>query len=119
MKTRQAHFRGPIEVRGLLRLSEPGGTILESNDPKAGRWYSRDVDAFSRTTNLPPPAPYFIDADHIGDPTAWPRGGMTIIQFRNNHLQYALTWYAMALLLTAGMIYLVWLAKRNNSDDEA
>lgn len=49
------------------------------------------------------PAGYFIDADQQGTPDAWPRGGLTIIDFRNSHLSYALTWYAMALLLVAGM----------------
>ena len=101
-----------IRITGLLRLVEPDGTLLQANDPAQNRWYSRDVAAFSDYLGLPQPAPFFIDADHAGTPDAWPRGGLTRLDFRNNHLQYALTWYAMALLLVAGTGYVIWLARR-------
>jgi hypothetical protein len=31
---------GPVTVTGLLRISEPGGAFLRSNDPANDRWYS-------------------------------------------------------------------------------
>jgi surfeit locus 1 family protein len=34
-------------IRGLLRLSEPGGAFLRTNDPAADRWYSRDIAAIA------------------------------------------------------------------------
>ncbi len=34
-------------MTGLLRLSEPKGAFLRSNDPKDDRWYSRDVAAIA------------------------------------------------------------------------
>ncbi|UYY78037.1 SURF1 family protein [Sphingomonas sp. R1] len=83
-----------VTVSGLLRLSEPKGGFLRANDPAADRWYSRDVAAMGQ--GLAPLAPYFIDADRSGD--GWPRGGMTVIRFPNNHLVYALTWFGLALL---------------------
>ncbi|MEM9670359.1 MAG: SURF1 family protein [Pseudomonadota bacterium] len=99
---------GPVRLEGLLRPSEPDGTLLEKNDPSAGRWYSRDVVALSEDTGVYYPAPYFIDADHYGAEADWPRGGLTIVRFRNPHLSYALTWYAMALLFFAAMAYIIW-----------
>lgn len=102
-----------VTITGLLRLSEPKGTLLQDNEPEAGRWYSRDVDAFSKAEGLPPPAPYFIDADQVSGAADWPRGGLTKLSFSNNHLQYALTWYAMALGLLAGTGYVIWLARRS------
>lgn len=99
-------------LTGLLRMSEPGGTLLQKNDPANNRWYSRDVDAFSAYRSLPSPAPYFIDVDTTASFREWPRGGLTRLTFSNNHLPYALTWYAMALLLAAGTLYIVWLARR-------
>ncbi|MFD1696207.1 SURF1 family protein [Roseibium aestuarii] len=103
---------GPVTVTGLLRIGEPEGTLLQANEPEKGRWYSRDVDALSASAGLPSPAPYFIDAEQGADPAAYPRGGLTIISFRNNHLQYALTWYAMALGLAAAIVFMVRLARR-------
>tara|TARA_Y100000815_G_scaffold200461_1_gene184072 strand:- start:12 stop:737 length:726 start_codon:yes stop_codon:yes gene_type:complete len=99
---------GEVHVEGLLRVTEPDGTLLESNDAKDERWVSRDVVALSKDAGITDAAPYFIDADLTGDPTAWPRGGLTIIHFRNAHLSYALTWYAMAVLFLGAMIFVIW-----------
>ena len=52
-------------------------------------------------------APYFVDADAGTDPGRWPAGGLTRIHFRNAHLQYALTWFAMALLVIVGVFVFI------------
>lgn len=96
----------PVSVTGLLRLTEPGGGFLRSNDPAADRWYSRDVAAIGARRALTRAAPYFVDADAASEP-GWPRGGLTVIAFANNHLHYALTWFAMAAML-AGVS--LWMA---------
>lgn len=90
-------------VCGLLRISEPEGRILRPNVPTEDRWFSRDVTAIAAKRGLRNVAPYFIDADF--DPAApqWPRGGMTVVKFRNSHLSYALTWFALALLAAFGV----------------
>ncbi|WAC73038.1 SURF1 family protein [Roseateles sp. SL47] len=107
--------QGEVEVTGLLRLTEPGGSLLRKNDPAAGRWYSRDVEAIGRAQTLEGPlAPYFIDeADTRPSPAteSWPRGGLTVVQFPNSHLSYALTWYAMAAM-TAGISIYLWRERR-------
>ena len=99
---------GAVTVTGLLRLPEPGGAFLRSNDPAADRWYSRDVAAIARARRLGGPvAPYFVDADARANPGGLPLGGLTQVRFRNQHLQYALTWYALALLVAGGLVILV------------
>jgi len=87
---------GPVRVEGLLRLDEPGGRILRENLPAQERWYSRDVHAIAAARGLGDAAPYFIDAAFDPAAPAWPRGGMTVVRFRDHHLQYALTWFALA-----------------------
>jgi surfeit locus 1 family protein len=54
---------GPVRVTGLLRLSEPGGGFLRSNDPAEDRWYSRDVTAIAARRGLGDAAPFFVDAE--------------------------------------------------------
>lgn len=98
---------GNIRVTGLLRITEPEGTLLESNDPAADRWVARDVAVLSELAGVNAEG-YFIDADHLTAPGTFPRGGLTIIEFRNSHLSYALTWYAMAVLFAGGMAYVIW-----------
>lgn len=98
---------GEVEITGLLRTSEPDGTVLERNKPAQNRWVSRDVAAMSEASGLSAAGPFFIDADHMGPVTAWPRGGLTILDFRNSHLSYALTWYALAALLAIAVLWRV------------
>ncbi|KAF1714358.1 hypothetical protein CSC71_04280 [Pseudoxanthomonas sangjuensis] len=89
---------GYRRITGLLRVTEPGGGFLRKNDPANGRWFSRDVEAISAANHLGNIAPYFVDADYDASAPQWPRGGMTVVKFRNSHLSYALTWFALALL---------------------
>lgn len=89
---------GPVTVTGLLRVTEPDGGFLRSNDPAAGRWFSRDVPAIARAQDLGTVAPYFIDADATANPGGYPVGGLTVLSFPDNHLPYALTWAALAAL---------------------
>lgn len=102
---------GTSEVIGLLRSSEPGGSLLQSNRPGDDRWYSRDIAALSVARKTGPAAPVFIDAQQ--ERALSPKGsvtpvpGLTVVSFPNNHLGYALTWFVLAGLSAAG-IYLVW-----------
>ncbi|MFY9351335.1 SURF1 family protein [Sphingobium sp.] len=93
---------GEVRVTGLLRLTEPGGGFLRANDPAADRWYSRDVAAIARSRNLAA-ANYFIDAQ-ASAARGYPVGGLTVLRFPNNHLQYAITWFALAAMTVAGYI---------------
>ncbi|WP_419539839.1 SURF1 family protein [Methylobacterium oryzae] len=94
-------------VTGLLRLTEPKGAFLRSNDPGDDRWYSRDVAAIAAARGLSDVAPYFVDADATPNPGGLPVGGLTVIAFPNNHLVYAITWYGMALMLAGAGLYLL------------
>jgi surfeit locus 1 family protein len=109
-RTRQAgRVPGEVTVTGLLRLTEPEGGFLRNNDPGTGRWYSRDVVAITAAQGLGGAvAPYFIDADATPNPGGLPVGGLTVLKFRNTHLSYALTWFALA----AGLALATALALR-------
>ncbi|WP_231562511.1 SURF1 family protein [Sphingomonas sp. 35-24ZXX] len=96
-----------VTVTGLLRISEPGGGFLRSNDPRADRWYSRDVAAIASARALTRTAPYFIDADATANPGGYPVGGLTVVRFSDNHLVYALTWAALAIGCAWGAM-MVW-----------
>ena len=103
--------QGALEqtVTGLLRFSEPGGRFLQKNDPEEGRWYSRDVAAIAAHEHLAGSvSPFFVD--HVATPetaTAWPRPGLTVLRFRNDHLVYALTWFALAAMMAAAFGYVL------------
>ena len=109
---------GTVSVTGLLRLSEPDGGFLRSNDPAAERWFSRDVQAIAAARGLKQTAPYFVDADgQAWTPMGAPIGGLTVVSFHNSHLVYALTWYGLALMTVVGAV--IWYREerlRHRSD---
>jgi len=98
---------GPVEITGLLRMTEPNGGFLRTNVPQHNRWYSRDVAAIAAARDLHDVAPFFVDADAGSQSGQGPIGGLTVIRFPNNHLIYALTWFALAFML-AGRLFVTF-----------
>lgn len=95
---------GDKGITGLLRITEPGGRFLTPNLPEQNRWYSRDIVEMSRAQGLvlSEVAPYFLDQQRGS--TEWPVAGLTVVKFRNTHLVYAITWFALfGLALSAAM----------------
>jgi surfeit locus 1 family protein len=95
---------GAVQLVGLLRISERGGAFTRANNPAENRWYSRDVAAIAAARGLPSTltAPFFVDAAAGQNPPGspdQPQGGLTVVSFHNTHLVYALTWYALALMV--------------------
>lgn len=107
----------PVTVTGLLRTSEGQGIYPRRNDPRADRWFSRDVAAIADRRGLAGVAPYFVDdqGPAAASPAAGrpptvpvePVPGLTVVQFRNHHLGYALTWFVLAAM-TAAAAWRVW-----------
>ncbi|MYN41440.1 SURF1 family protein [Duganella sp. FT109W] len=109
---------GPmVSVTGLLRLTEVAGR-LRQNEPARNYWYTRDVQAIAQARGLPAVAPYFVDADaasaRAAGPVAsvQPVGGLTVISFVNNHLVYAITWYALALMVAGATVWIIRDARK-------
>jgi len=59
-------------------------------------------------------APFIVDADKSQVPGQWPEGGHTIVALANNHLQYAITWFALALGLMG--VFFVFANNRLKQD---
>jgi surfeit locus 1 family protein len=108
---------GAVELIGLLRLTETGGGPLRKNVPAESRWYSRDVAGISRQLGLTGPvAPFFVDESaNPAQPQRWPRPGLTVLRFANNHAVYAITWLALAAMSAAAAVYLVREERRRIS----
>ncbi|MYM22038.1 SURF1 family protein [Duganella sp. FT135W] len=116
-----AGAQGPtVSFSGLLRLSEMAGR-LRANEPSRNYWYTRDVQALAAARGLPAVAPYFVDADAPSALAAGPvggvqpKGGLTVISFVNNHLVYAITWYALALMVVAAVVWVIRDARKQKS----
>lgn len=104
---RQGQIAGETTVTGLVRMTEPKGGFLRSNDPVGDRWYSRDVAAIAAKRELANVAPFFVDADATANTGGLPVGGLTVIRFSNNHLVYAITWFVLAGMVAAAAIMII------------
>jgi surfeit locus 1 family protein len=105
---------GPTTVTGLLRLPEPPGTFTPANEPQKNSWFSIDLPAMAQAAGVGSALPFYVDADKTPVPGGWPQGGQTITDLPNNHLQYAITWYALAVALIA--IYIRFAIRRRRSN---
>jgi surfeit locus 1 family protein len=92
---------GPVRVVGLLRLPPAGrpNWFLPDNRPDLNYWFWVDLGAMAAADKLDHVAPFYIDADATPNPGGWPQGGVTRLALPNNHLQYAITWFSLAVAM--------------------
>lgn len=111
---------GLVAIEGLARaqLAKKPSMMLPDNDLTKNIYYWKDLRAMADSAGISRNSlvPFFVDADTAPNPGGWPKGGVTIIDLPNNHLQYAITWYglAAALVFVAGFAYV--RGSRNTSD---
>lgn len=99
---------GPVTVTGLVRSPEARNPFTPNDDPAKNTWFTRDPQAIAKARGLERVAPFLIDADATPNPGDWPRGGQTQLTLPNNHLQYALTWYGLAVTLVGVFGAFAW-----------
>lgn len=98
-KRQAGNVAGETRVVGVWMKSDPPMSATDPVD-KAGRiWFTRDVNWIARNDHLRLAAPVLIEADATPNPGGWPKGGQTVVTFRNEHLNYAITWFGLALTL--------------------
>lgn len=95
----EGQIAGEITVTGPLRLPQLRNSFTPADDPAKDLWYSADPQAIAKAKGLDHAAPFFVDADSTPNPGGWPKGGTTEINIPNRHLEYAVTWFGLALTL--------------------
>jgi surfeit locus 1 family protein len=101
---------GVSEITGALRWPEPRGLFAPADDPAHNLWFVRDHLAMAAAKGWGPVAPFFVDQEAPMPPGGLPKPGKIAPNLRNDHLQYALTWYALAVVLV--VVFLLWLRSR-------
>jgi len=91
-----------------VRAPEARNAFTPADDPARNLWFARDPQAIARLHRLERVAPFLIDADASPLPGGWPRGGQTLLNLPNNHLQYAVTWFGIALTLIGVFAAFAW-----------
>jgi surfeit locus 1 family protein len=99
---------GPVRVAGLLRVPPAKKPVwfLPDNRPDLNYWFWVDLPAMAAADKLDRVAPFYIDADATPNPGGWPKGGVTRLNLPNDHLQYAITWFSLAVALV--VVYVLY-----------
>lgn len=96
---------GEQSVVGLARakLEQKPSSLVPDNDLAKNIFYWKDLGVMAESDGLDRARvlPFFVDANNAPNPGGMPVGGVTQFDFPNNHLQYAVTWYGLALALVA------------------
>jgi len=102
---RAGNIVGQTQLTGVWRVPDAPGFFTPAPDPVHRIWYARDLAGIAAATHLNLAAPVVIEADATPNSGGLPIGGQTVVQFRNQHLSYAVTWFGLALVLLG-----VWFA---------
>ena len=105
-----------LAVTGLLRVVQidQRSSFTPPNEPTRNSWFFIDLPAMAKAAGVDTVLPFYLDADATPNPGEFPVGGQTITDLPNDHLQYAITWYALAAALVA--IYIRFAVMRGRGE---
>ena len=100
---------GPVTVVGVLRLPDEPTFVTPEDRPDLNRFYSRDAVAMASALGARKPAPWFLMVEtstnpewRALDPAPLPAS------ISNRHLEYALTWFGLAVALLGVYAAVLW-----------
>ena len=105
---------GIVTLTGILRAPEKRGYFTPQDIPAENLFFTIDPASIASARHLEKVAPFIVDADKTTPKGVWPEGGHTIVALVNNHLQYALTWFALAFVLAG--VFFVFARDRLNKN---
>ena len=112
---------GRVEIEGLARSAPDGkpNTFVPDNDLAKNVYYWKSLEQMTSqafaTADANAVMPFFVDAGDAANPGGLPKGGVTLIEFPNSHLQYAITWFGLAAtLLVVGGFFLFGRIRGNS-----
>jgi surfeit locus 1 family protein len=106
-ETREAgQVDGDVAISGIVRREGERNMFTPAADERDRMWYWRDIEGIARSLGVTLRAPIVIVADQPANPGGLPRFPGYRVDIPNNHLQYALTWFGLALALLG--VYVVY-----------
>lgn len=107
---RIAPAAGTAEFVGVLRFPEAPGLLTPEADRGKGLWFLRDHLSMAQAKGWGAVAPFYVDLEQPMPSGGVPKPGRVEVHLRNEHLNYALTWFGLAAVWLAS--FLVWLVQQ-------
>ncbi len=101
---------GAVEIVGVMRWPDARHWFSPADDPLHHLWFTRDPLAIAAAKGLNQGlalvAPFYVEQESPVPPGGLPQPGKLAVRLRNEHLQYAVTWYGLALVLV--VVFVAW-----------
>jgi surfeit locus 1 family protein len=112
-KSNQIPSFTPQEVTITGHLRKPWGQALygPENDLQNNEWYYGDLAAMAASQKISDIYPMYLFEDLRLHEGGFPIGGRTNVKIINNHLDYLLTWYGLAIVLIIMSGVFIWRAR--------
>jgi cytochrome oxidase assembly protein ShyY1 len=96
-----------VDIIGVMRWPEAPGWFVTAHDTASDLWFVRDQQGMAAAYGWGAVAPFYIDQEAPVPPGGVPRPAPLKVNLRNDHLQYAMTWYGLAVVLAVSFVFLV------------
>jgi surfeit locus 1 family protein len=98
--------KGRATINGLVRVGAERNYMSPPNQPEKNIWFGRDVAAMADSAKITNVIPVMVDIVGEQDAKRLPVPSDGTIRLRNDHLNYIITWYGIALgILVIFVVY--------------
>lgn len=100
----------PVEMTGYIRFPEAAGILTPNVEQSKRLWFARDHVAMAQAFGWKNVAPFYIDLESPVPPSGIPKPGPLQVQLRDEHMQYAITWFTLAFAVV--IAFGVWWRRK-------
>jgi surfeit locus 1 family protein len=90
----------PVMLSGYIRFPEAGGVLTPAENLTKRLWFTRDHLAMARALGWGADgrllAPFYIDLEQPVPASGIPKPGPLQVHLKDDHMQYAITWFGLA-----------------------
>jgi surfeit locus 1 family protein len=104
----------PVDIVGVLRWPERRGWFVPAYDGRNDVWYARSLFEMTSQKEWDTTAPFYVEQESPVPAGGVPKPGALRLNLPNNHLQYALTWYGLAIVLVG--VFAAFVRSRRRGD---
>jgi cytochrome oxidase assembly protein ShyY1 len=103
----------PVVLTGYLRFPEAPGWLTPAENRDKRLWFVRDHPTIAGALGWGAVAPFYVDLEQPAPENGIPRPGPLDVHLKDDHLQYAITWFSLAGALL--IAFAVWARGRRQS----
>jgi cytochrome oxidase assembly protein ShyY1 len=97
----------PVTLTGYIRFPEAAGVLTPAENVTRRLWFTRDHLAMAHALGWGEVAPFYVDLEQPLPANGIPKPGPLDVHLKDDHMQYAITWFALAGAVV--IAFAVWL----------